>query len=73
MSVRFVARSGKKLNLDSKSDQIPPFSKGVRACPEYREGFEEANQYYIWQRAGLRILILNYINFGIAPKEPNHS
>ncbi len=23
MSVRFLARSGKKLNLDSKSDQIP--------------------------------------------------
>ncbi|REG94317.1 hypothetical protein C8N25_101144 [Algoriphagus antarcticus] len=39
MSVRFVARSGKKLNLDSKSDQIPPFAKGARACPEYREGF----------------------------------
>jgi hypothetical protein len=30
MSVRFLARSGKKLNLDTKSDQIPPFSKGVR-------------------------------------------
>ncbi len=36
MSIRFVARSGKKLNLDSKEDQIPPFSKGVRGILGYK-------------------------------------
>ena|GEM_PF-2072934 len=39
MCILIGARSGQKRNLDSELDLIPPFSKGVRACPEYREEF----------------------------------
>jgi hypothetical protein len=40
MGIHLVARSGKRRNFNLKSIQIPILSKGVRACPDYWEGFK---------------------------------